>query len=372
MEVLNDFNLFGLTVELLKNLCVTFTILTLFSRRFTTKPFNPDRYVNGVNYAGGLFFAAVASVSMLMPIEVKAAQGFSFDLRLAVLVLSTVYIGLKETLFVGLFTILVRFLIGGVGWIWWATGVFLYIPVILLTYRCFSARRAGILIASVGAVLMHVAVLAALSAYTSIFDYISPWTDGDSFRVFLVAMIICVPLAAVVLDVAIQALMRFDQQYADFKKKARIDGKTGLLNFRRFQEIFAKETENDSTISLLLIDIDHFKLYNDSFGHQAGDEVLRRLAKVFIECTRSGDTVARYGGEEFIILLPGTGQSEAYKVAEKIRATVEATDFFGRKVTVSIGSATYPDSVEDINFLIAEADKALYAAKAAGRNRTAG
>jgi diguanylate cyclase (GGDEF)-like protein len=123
-----------------------------------------------------------------------------------------------------------------------------------------------------------------------------------------------------------------------------------------------------------MLDIDHFKKVNDTYGHLCGDEILKGLATLIKSCLRSMDIVARYGGEEFAVLLPETNGPEAYQTAERIRRSVEETTFMGTeaglKVTVSQGVATYPSmDIHDRQEMIAKADGALYEAKETGRNK---
>jgi diguanylate cyclase (GGDEF)-like protein len=118
-----------------------------------------------------------------------------------------------------------------------------------------------------------------------------------------------------------------------------------------------------------MADVDEFKKYNDAFGHPAGDEVLKKVATILLSSTRSVDCTARYGGEEFAVLLTGTGGDVANEVAERIRARVEAHEFAGRKITLSIGIAEFPENGQTADDVISSADEALYAAKRGGRNR---
>jgi diguanylate cyclase (GGDEF)-like protein len=155
---------------------------------------------------------------------------------------------------------------------------------------------------------------------------------------------------------------------------ASTDALTGLKNRRRFDE--AIETEwrraerHKTPLSLLMIDADHFKAYNDTFGHQAGDQVLVGIAICISDSTRrAGDCAARYGGEEFAVLLPGTSGTEAVTVAETIRRKVQGWSDDATVSTVSIGIAsTVPTPAMDWASFVNAADKALYAAKAEGRN----
>jgi diguanylate cyclase (GGDEF)-like protein len=155
---------------------------------------------------------------------------------------------------------------------------------------------------------------------------------------------------------------------------ATTDALTGLRNRRKFDTAIDAEwrraARQKTPLALLMIDADHFKSYNDSFGHQAGDEVLVGIAICISDSVRrAGDCVARYGGEEFAVLLPGLSSEEALRVAETIRLKVLKWAGEAAITTVSIGVASLmPDTATDWGQLVNGADKALYAAKAAGRN----
>jgi diguanylate cyclase (GGDEF)-like protein len=157
------------------------------------------------------------------------------------------------------------------------------------------------------------------------------------------------------------------------------DALTGVANRRCFDDTLRSEmlqaVETGQPIGLVLMDIDHFKGYNDFYGHRGGDECLRMVASAVSRQVRSGDVFARYGGEEFAVIMPGAAAEVALPVAERMRACVETMAQphegagHGRVVTISMGVASlHPSSVEDIPRLIEMADKFLYAAKKAGRN----
>ena len=154
--------------------------------------------------------------------------------------------------------------------------------------------------------------------------------------------------------------------------QATTDGMTGLANHRAFQEELHRQAARAeracAPLSLLLLDIDKFKQFNDAFGHPAGDEALRIVATLLASQVREGDLPARYGGEEFAVVLPETDAETAKQIAERIRAAVEAYPFPNRAVTVSIGVAQRFET-ESPDATIQRADVALYEAKAAGRNR---
>ena len=165
--------------------------------------------------------------------------------------------------------------------------------------------------------------------------------------------------------------------YLKMEKLATTDGLTGLNNHRTFQEIMARELERarrySRPLSLLLTDIDHFKSFNDTYGHPVGDLVLREIAGCIRNAVRINDFPARYGGEEFAVVLPETPEQGAFVIAERIRQMVEAkvVDSGPNKlrVTISIGCVTFPSFGQTQQELIDFADKALYTSKKTGRNR---
>jgi diguanylate cyclase (GGDEF)-like protein len=164
---------------------------------------------------------------------------------------------------------------------------------------------------------------------------------------------------------------RLQEAFHELEAMVALDAMTGLANHRAFHERFRKELaksqESGQPLTLLLLDVDRFKQYNDSFGHPAGDEALRMVARVLKGNVRPRDLAARYGGEEFAVILPKTDVEVGAVIAEAIRAACEATTFPCRAVTVSIGLVSGIGG--DIGSLIESADQALYAAKNGGRNR---
>jgi diguanylate cyclase (GGDEF)-like protein len=165
--------------------------------------------------------------------------------------------------------------------------------------------------------------------------------------------------------------------YEHVEKLATTDGLTGLLNRRTFNSQLAARLREAQRyrkhLSLLLVDIDHFKKVNDTHGHPAGDSVLRGVAAVAASQARETDLVARYGGEELALVLPETDSAGARAIAERLRAAVASADHPTEKghlrVTISLGIATWPGDGAAAEELIEAADKALYRAKQAGRNR---
>jgi len=157
------------------------------------------------------------------------------------------------------------------------------------------------------------------------------------------------------------------------------DPLTGLLNRKEFQRLLELEITRSQrhgrTMAVLMIDIDYFKIINDRYGHPAGDTVLRSVADRILSALRPNDLVARYGGEEFIVMLTETDETGATAIAERLCTQVRATPFdvtpvIQPIVTVSVGVAVYPHDADSLQGLTEAADKAMYGAKAAGRDRT--
>ncbi len=162
------------------------------------------------------------------------------------------------------------------------------------------------------------------------------------------------------------------------QKEAETDQLTGLPNRREFTEVAENVLRTDERLSILMLDVDHFKKVNDTYGHDAGDEVLRVLAKVGSSVSRDMDVFARWGGEEFAVAMPGTDIEQARARAEMLRATFESRAFThslpgGKAIpfTVSIGVATRAPGESSLDAIMKRADQALYRAKKGGRNRVA-
>jgi diguanylate cyclase (GGDEF)-like protein len=168
--------------------------------------------------------------------------------------------------------------------------------------------------------------------------------------------------------------------YKRVESQAIHDGLTNLFNYRHFREVLAREIQKSEKsghpLSLIVLDIDDFKKYNDTFGHPEGNEVLRNIAEILLDNTRGKDFVARYGGEEFVVILPETSRQGAMTVAQTIRQQVEAFPFGGRasshppvRLSITAGLAVFPDDARSADELIHAADTALYQGKRNGKNQ---
>lgn len=170
---------------------------------------------------------------------------------------------------------------------------------------------------------------------------------------------------------AVNEMLR--KQNEELERLSTTDALTGLPNRRfltqRLSEELLRSQRHKHAFTVLMADVDHFKKYNDTQGHPAGDEVLRRLARILRDSTRAVDCAARYGGEEFAVLLTETPGEAALQVADRIRELVAAADFPGGKITLSVGLAEFPQHGPTAELVISSADEALYEAKRQGRNR---
>jgi diguanylate cyclase (GGDEF)-like protein len=174
------------------------------------------------------------------------------------------------------------------------------------------------------------------------------------------------------------ATLKHFQRFSSIKNIAIYDTLTGLFNRRYFDERLGSETQKSfysgTPISLVMVDIDHFKKVNDTFGHTEGDQVLCKISSLLKNSIRKKDTVARYGGEEFILILPEAGLEAAFVISERIRRVVENTSFeIGQAqvhLTISMGISNFPNHrAKSKDELVKMADQALYDAKRGGRNK---
>ena len=205
---------------------------------------------------------------------------------------------------------------------------------------------------------------------TVIKDFVAPtYFQGVTFLIAL----------AVILITSVGFLLMHKERAEEAATRLAVtDPLTGTFNRRTFLELGAMEIARTrrakGVLSLLMLDIDHFKRVNDQYGHQAGDEALKCVVDSLLETLRREDLLVRYGGEEFCVLLPGVPLDQATLLAERARAAVESAGFSFRgkeiPLTISVGVALFiRDGAEDIERLVSRADEALYSAKAAGRNR---
>lgn len=198
-------------------------------------------------------------------------------------------------------------------------------------------------------------------------DKISTFSEKDIATLELMAQL----LSATIADA--QATRTLKEANEKLAALATTDGLTGIKNHRTFKETLSNEYDRsrryNHELSVILLDVDHFKTFNDTYGHPAGDIVLKEVADLVKKSARDCDFIARYGGEEFAVMLPETNTDGAMFVAERIRQTIANTKWAKRAITVSVGVCTLNEANTNYSSLIDSADKALYASKSAGRNK---
>jgi diguanylate cyclase (GGDEF)-like protein/PAS domain S-box-containing protein len=202
--------------------------------------------------------------------------------------------------------------------------------------------------------------------------YKYPFADAEGRR-----SVACMALDVTRAWEAQQEVQRIQQELQTANERLQTlsltDALTGLMNRRALEDSLenerARSMRSGAPLSLLMLDIDNFKGFNDAFGHVCGDDVLREIAVLMQRWTRRGDLVARYGGEEFLVILPATDEKEAFGIAERVRQAIAEADWAHRVITVSGGVATLDRHMPTTNEFIQEVDQALYAAKRAGKNR---
>jgi diguanylate cyclase (GGDEF)-like protein len=246
--------------------------------------------------------------------------------------------------------------------------------------RQLAAGAAGVRLAYVGhgapaqagrGVTLPLAPRVAIHAYLPA-AIVSHRKNAAYIRVIEAGLLALVALMLLTLVLA-RPLLRAFRWTEEQASEARIDSLTGLANRRALEEILAAEISRAHRfahqLAVVLLDLDRFKEINDSFGHAAGDVMLRAVSRLLTSLARQGDTVVRWGGEEFVVVLPETDLAGAQRFAERLRRTIEAHAVGEMKTSASCGVATMlpEDSVEE---LLGAADQALYQAKSNGRNRT--
>ncbi|WP_420407157.1 GGDEF domain-containing protein [Hoeflea sp.] len=314
-----------------------------------------------------LVFTFGIAGSMMVPFELT--DGLFFDLRHVFLVLVASFGGPVATLVAAATAIGIRLFEGGAGLVPGVAGILISAGVGLLFAFLWPLRNMSPLrLVAIG--------IGSNVAMVSVF--LLPWPIAVT-----VLAKIGVPLAAanfVGVLIAASVLNHRSKQVTrvhSLLDEVRVDGLTGLANRRSFDkegEKLARTTEQrGKPCAVMMIDIDHFKSVNDTFGHAAGDEVLKHVAAIVSENARLGDLIARYGGEEMALVLPNLDGANAHLVADRIRNAVEnaATTVRGLplKVTVSIGFAPVGSTEDAFSVALRAADEALYAAKNEGRNR---
>ena len=348
--------------QLFVNICI-FISFIYFAGIVTKKR---EKLVFNFSLTMGIFFGVLGLA--LMYFTIPLSHDTIADLRHLAPVAAAVYIGWIPSLISALIITLGRILMYGVT----PSSIVAGIGMIGIGITCSLFTRLPLsnlfklqLMNLVSLTIIFIALLKNLgfSLTLSIFPYHFLTSIFGGFIAFIIA----------------EQIKRTNEQFRFLEKSATKDFLTNLNNVRQFDssynEALKHATEKNEKLSFLLMDIDHFKTVNDTFGHHAGDEVLKELGKVLLTHSRSFDIVSRNGGEEFSVLLLDCPHPYAMTIAERIRGAVEKHTFPINKdqsitITISIGVSTFPDTVSSSGEEIFEqADKALYFAKRSGRNR---
>jgi diguanylate cyclase len=216
------------------------------------------------------------------------------------------------------------------------------------------------------------------SILVSTISYIILIRDRMFLLKFLLVYYIAILLVSYFVYRYTEYLCEVVEFYNKLKNEATVDFLTGLNNVRQFDKSFNSVSQQairrGESLSLLFLDIDYFKKVNDTYGHSSGDIILKGLADILKDTCREFDIVSRNGGEEFSVLLLDCSDSNAVRIAERIRKNIESNKFYISNgtsicVTISIGVSTYPGVTNDIDMLVENADLALYQAKRTGRNK---
>ncbi len=208
-------------------------------------------------------------------------------------------------------------------------------------------------------------------------ELVPSWSDADTARMFSRNLFFLTGSGLPLIGTIGFLLMCNDRINDELSRLAMLDPLTGVFNRRTFDEraevVIAEAARDLKPLSLLAVDIDHFKHVNDEFGHEGGDEALRLVVALMRQTLAEGQILSRIGGEEFAVLLPGADEDDARLIAERLRRHLECSpiDVDGRELClrISAGVATLAPGIESLSTLLRAADRALYAAKRAGRNR---
>ena len=238
-----------------------------------------------------------------------------------------------------------------------------------------------LVIAVVGGIVMFSTSTLFATLSTILFGIAYLFISYYTMEIYNLWIPVVLPVIAVITAFILSLLAKYLMKSRDFEyqyKLATIDGLTELYNHRYFQETLKQQLDiakrYNQSVSLIICDIDFFKKFNDTYGHQTGDAVLRQVAQTLKKTSRTTDFVCRYGGEEMSIILPNTGSEEAMRLAERICKSVADKPFHitpvdTAPITISLGVSTYPENAQNPQYLIEWADKGLYYAKEHGRNQ---
>ncbi|WP_084781841.1 GGDEF domain-containing protein [Bacillus niameyensis] len=349
--------------DLFVNVSILVSILFFYSQISSKLPLSKKSPI-GIKIFLGFLGGLLSIILMVFSIHVGTTL---IDLRHIPTILLAFYGGAIPALIASALTIGGRFLI--------ASNTASYLAIVISVTGTIFA-----LYISERKTSSKVRVTMALTFNNFVFSIIFCYLVQDWMTVLKVLPIywIISYLAAYLAFFVIEYIRRTQMLFNRYELESATDGLTGLNNKRKFQEVFNQLTheltDEEQSLSLLYLDIDHFKNVNDTYGHSEGDVILKELGKRLRRCIRSSDIVSRNGGEEFTVLMVDCPLTGAVEIAEKIKKNVETNPFIlnsGEKLnlTISIGVSSYQETTNDPTRLIDDADGALYKAKQSGRNK---
>jgi diguanylate cyclase len=349
--------------DLIINLAIVISFLAISGQVFKNNPMSSSvtqKLIGGI--IGGILGIT------LMFFSIQVTDTTIMDLRNFVIIVVTLYGGIISGLLAGLIVALGRVLLFGLN----ISSITAVITLIILVIICGLISKSNlatfkkyIFMNFSNIIIIYIAFIYLLNNTEILFDILL-YYGLISIVGGLIIYYIC------------DYIVRSNENFRKLKEYSQIDFLTGLNNVRQYDAIWNTHVlnakERNERLSLLLIDIDHFKNINDTYGHPIGDIVLKELSHVLKNSTRSFDTISRNGGEEFSVILPDCPNHQAIEIAERIRNAVAKHDFFISElnkinITVSIGIATFPETVEDADKMIEKADSCLYKAKNSGSNQ---
>lgn len=369
--------------ELIHQICVIVVFMIAFLHRFPVKQVEKNAPFYGIHWRGVLFFSMLAVITVLFPISINNDPNIIIDLRAAAVVLSGIYLGPIDSLLIGMLTIMIRIGAGGAGVVPWIPPAILFGPVswYIWNYVRRPAWNRSIALCMLGLVITGISAVSfsLISLTFSGLAGFSPFLEPENFGRVYVPLFVANPVAIMAIDWTLRHIEAYQSKVAKLQENVFLDEMTGLYNYRSLQvsldDAIEKADREHSAVSLVMLDLDYFKAYNDTFGHRRGDRALIELGIIIRDTVKKKGMVARYGGEEFAVILPGMSLDFAVTVAERIRKNVESYHFWGEeklatgRVTISAGVAEYPGTSDTKGSLIEDADKALYIAKNSGRSK---
>lgn len=310
---------------------------------------------------------------LLMHFSIQVTADTIVDLRFVPVMLLVIFIGIPPAIISSLVVIAGRFLFGiNISAVAAAVLMLALIAGFIVIHKSSKKSSAEVNSYKTGLLMIVYSNL----VFSIIITYLI--TDFDTLKNLIPSYWLISLMGGLTAIFFVEYIRKTQFLLMKYESESTTDFLTGLNNVRQFDSVWNtlinNATEKDERLSLLMIDIDHFKKVNDTYGHPIGDKVLAELGKILTHASRSFDIVSRNGGEEFSVILPDCPQQQAVELAERIREKVEAHEFRissteSIHITISVGVATYPETVPDTAEIFVSADDCLYKAKRTGRNR---